>query len=123
LRIIKKDGFNYIFDADACSTCKGKCCTGKSGYIWIQKSEILALASFLKIKVEDFILQYLSKIGFRYTLKEVPFEDGFACVLFDTENYRCKVYDARPSQCRSFPFWDYCDVKELEEECIGILPL
>jgi Fe-S-cluster containining protein len=123
LRIVKKEGFHYAFDADACIVCKGRCCTGKSGYIWVQKSEILALASFLKIKNEDFILQYLSKIGFRYTLKEIPFQDGFACVLFDVENYGCKAYEARPSQCRSFPFWDYCDVKELEEECIGILPL
>lgn len=123
MRIIKKEGFDYAFDADACIVCKGKCCTGKSGYIWVQKSEILALASLLKIKNEDFILQYLSKIGFRYTLKEIPFQDGFACVLFDTENYRCKAYGARPSQCRSFPFWDYCAKEELEEECIGILPL
>jgi Fe-S-cluster containining protein len=123
LRIIKKKGFNYAFDADACIICKGKCCTGKSGYIWIKKEEILTLAEFLKIKDEDFVLQYLSKVGFRYTLKEIPFQDGFSCVLFDTEKYGCKVYAARPSQCQSFPFWDYCDQKELEKECTGILPL
>lgn len=123
MRIIKKEGFHYTFDADACIACEGKCCTGKSGYIWVQKSEILALASFLKIKNENFILQYLSKVGFRYTLKEIPFQDGFACVLFDTENHNCKAYDVRPSQCRSFPFWDYCAQNELEEECVGILPL
>ncbi|MDR2081296.1 MAG: YkgJ family cysteine cluster protein [Campylobacteraceae bacterium] len=123
--MITKEGFNYAFNADACMTCKGKCCTGKSGYIWVQKSEILALSEFLKIKDEDFILQYLSKIGFRYTLKEIPFQDGFACVLFDAENHGCKAYDARPSQCRSFPFWDYFKhkQKELEDECTGILAL
>jgi Fe-S-cluster containining protein len=125
LRIITKDGFDYAFDADACRECKGKCCTGKSGYIWVQKNEILALAAILKIKIEDFILQYLSKIDFRYTLKEIPFEDGFACILFDTANHSCKVYDARPSQCRSFPFWEYFKhrQKEVEDECTGILQL
>jgi Fe-S-cluster containining protein len=123
LRIIKHEGFSYAFDADACSACKGKCCTGKSGYIWVKKEEILAIASFLRIKEEEFVLQYLSKINFRYTLKEIPFENGFACVLFDTNISGCKAYEVRPSQCRSFPFWDHYNQKELEDECIGILPL
>jgi Fe-S-cluster containining protein len=89
----------------------------------VQKDEILALASFLKMKEEEFIIQYISKVGFRYTIKEIPFEDGFACMLFDAEKSGCKAYEARPAQCRSFPFWGHYNQEELEEECIGILPL
>jgi Fe-S-cluster containining protein len=89
----------------------------------VKKEEILALAAFFGIKEDEFILQYLSKIGFRYTLKEMPFKDGFACVLFDAKSNGCKAYEARPSQCRSFPFWEHYSLKELEDECIGVLPL
>ena len=35
-----KSGFGYSFDPSKCSVCKGKCCIGESGYIWISKSEI-----------------------------------------------------------------------------------
>ncbi|MDR1614841.1 MAG: YkgJ family cysteine cluster protein [Campylobacteraceae bacterium] len=121
--MIKHEGFPYAFDADACSACKGRCCTGKSGYIWVKKEEIAAIASFLQVKEEEFILQYLLKIKFRYTLKEIPFENGFACILFDANTNGCKAYEVRPLQCKSFPFWENYNQKELEDECIGILPL
>ena len=41
--------FGFSFDASACERCGGKCCTGESGYIWIDESEIAALAAKFKI--------------------------------------------------------------------------
>jgi Fe-S-cluster containining protein len=125
LGIIKHEGYDYAFDTDACKLCESKCCVGESGYIWVNREEILAFADFLNIKAEEFILKYLRKINFRYTLKEIKHKSGFACVFFDSEKRGCGVYDIRPSQCRSFPFWEYFKThkKDLEDECIGILPL
>lgn len=56
------------------------------------------------------------------SFKEVECEDGFACIFFDTQKRNCSIYDFRPKQCRTFPFWEYFKThqKELEKECIGI---
>jgi Fe-S-cluster containining protein len=123
--VIRQEGYNYTFDTDACASCKGKCCTGESGYIWVNDEEILTFIEFLGIKREEFVLQYLQRINSSYTLKEVNFKNGYACIFFDEKIQGCGVYDIRPKQCRTFPFWDYFKnhQKELEDECIGILPL
>ncbi|MDR1555213.1 MAG: YkgJ family cysteine cluster protein [Campylobacteraceae bacterium] len=123
--MIRQEGYNYTFDTDACASCKGKCCTGESGYIWVNDEEILTFIEFLGIKREEFVLQYLQRINSSYTLKEVNFKNGYACIFFDEKIQGCGVYDIRPKQCRTFPFWDYFKnhQKELEDECIGILPL
>ena len=86
-----------------CTQC-GDCCTGAPGYVWVNKSEIAALAENVgQPDVEEFEKLYVRKIGIRKSLKEFPNGD---CVFFDNETRRCKVYEARPRQCRTWPFWD-----------------
>ena len=43
--------------------------------------------------------------------------------FFDEIKKNCSVYEARPNQCKSFPFWDYFkdNYEELEKECIGVM--
>lgn len=53
------------------------------------------------LSVEEFSSQHVRKIGKRYSLTERP--TSYACTLL--EGQRCSVYEARPQQCRSFPFW------------------
>lgn len=123
--VIKKDGFNFAFNSKACESCQGKCCIGESGYIWVNPKEITNLIEFLKIDTEKFKENYLKKVGFRYSLNEVEYEGGFACVFFDMEKRCCKVYNVRPNQCRSYPFWEHFkkNQHEVEKECIGIVSL
>jgi Fe-S-cluster containining protein len=85
-----------------CTGC-GDCCTGAPGYVWVNKAEIEALAELLKMDVDKFQKKYVRLIGIRKSLLE--FKNG-DCVFFDNERRGCKVYDARPSQCRTWPFWD-----------------
>lgn len=85
-----------------CTQC-GDCCTGAPGYVWVNKEEIEALASEMKMEVEQFEDQYVRKVGIRKSLQEFPNGD---CVLLDTETRGCSVYNARPRQCRTWPFWD-----------------
>ena len=75
--------FSFSFDASACERCGGKCCTGESGYIWIDESEIVALAAKFEISPAELKRTYLDKIGARFSVKEKPFEGGLACVFFD----------------------------------------
>ena len=64
------------------------------------------------------------KVGYRFSIKEIAYDEGHACVFFDFEKKGCKIYEARPTQCRTFPFWEYFknNQEELEAECPGILP-
>ena len=119
-RLISKEGFSYKFNPDACKSCEGNCCIGESGYIWVSPIEIKEIAKFLGINEEEFKKEYLIKVGYKYSIKEKPYKGGFACVFFDNG---CKIYEVRPKQCRTFPFWDYFKdkVDELKKECPGII--
>ncbi len=121
--IIKKEGFSYAFNQDACVTCTGRCCTGESGYIYVSKEEIFTISDLLKLSVNDFGVKYLFKHGYKYSIKEQVYEGSYECIFYDRESNGCKIYEARPSQCISFPFWDYFKtrVDELKEECPGII--
>ncbi len=113
--LIKKDGFNFAFDPNGCNNCNGNCCIGESGYIWINSQEIQALSLHLKISVEDLKIRFLNKIAYKYSIKEVKLaSNNYACCFFNLDKKQCSVYDVRPNQCRTFPFWDY--FKENEEE-------
>lgn len=121
--IITKEGYDYGFDPSKCAACEGKCCTGESGFIWLTPAEMEAIAAFLKIEIEDFKSRYLRKIRYRYSLKERQVGESFECIFFDTEAKNCSIYPVRPSQCATFPFWDYFKnhIDEVVEECPGIV--
>ena len=121
--LMHEEGFAYGFDAKACETCQGNCCTGESGYIWVTPDEIIGIAEKLSLSKEAFINNYLLKIRYRFSIKEVAYENGYGCVFFDMEKKMCRIYDVRPSQCRTFPFWEYFkeNIDEVVAECPGII--
>ena len=85
-----------------CTQC-GDCCTGAPGFVWVNQAEIQALAETTGQEVADFERTYVRKVGIRKSLRELPNGD---CVFFDNGSRKCTVYDARPRQCRTWPFWD-----------------
>ena len=86
-----------------CTQC-GNCCAGDEGYVWVNKEEIAALAAENgEADVEHFEDLYVRKVGIRKSLKEFPNGD---CVFFDSDKRVCSVYNVRPRQCRTWPFWD-----------------
>ncbi|MEM6799245.1 MAG: YkgJ family cysteine cluster protein [Planctomycetota bacterium] len=85
-----------------CTGC-GDCCTGAPGYVWLNKADITALAEATKLAVDDFEQRYVRIVGVRKSLVEYANGD---CVFFDNKSRQCQVYQARPRQCRTWPFWD-----------------
>jgi Fe-S-cluster containining protein len=86
-----------------CTQC-GDCCTGGPGYVWVNKEEMERLTALVgSADLDEFRQKYARRIGVRYSLKEFPNGD---CVFFDGETRKCTVYEARPRQCRTWPFWD-----------------
>jgi Fe-S-cluster containining protein len=87
-----------------CTGC-GDCCSGAPGYVWVNQQEIQALAKRLGMTIEAFEKKYVRQVGVRRTLKELK-NRNYDCVFLDEETRRCTVYEDRPRQCRTWPFWD-----------------
>lgn len=85
-----------------CTQC-GDCCTGAPGFVWVDAAEMNALAAKLGLSLEEFQEKYVRQVGKRFSLTEFANGD---CVFLDGETRRCKVYENRPRQCRTWPFWD-----------------
>lgn len=119
-----KDGYNYGFNSLACASCGGHCCRGESGYVWTKYEEMVKIADHISLGLEDFAKMYLRKAGHRYSLieKELAIND-FACIFFDENTKQCSIYDVRPSQCRTFPFWEQFknNEDEVRAECPGVV--
>ncbi len=85
-----------------CTRC-GNCCRGPDpGWVWMDEGEIERLAAFLELDLDAFGSKYLRRVGERLSLVEQPITND--CVFWD-EMDGCTVYEARPAQCRTFPFW------------------
>ena len=83
-----------------CTEC-GKCCTGGPGAVWVTPIEIAALADRVGLSVAAFREQYTRNEGGRITLIEKP--DSYDCIFL--RGKLCSVYETRPRQCRTFPWW------------------
>jgi Fe-S-cluster containining protein len=116
----RKKGFGFSFDAASCQECGGKCCTGESGYIFLNDKEIEIISDFMHLSVLDFRMLFLIKVDNRYSIKETYIEGSHNCIFFDTNKKNCKIYSVRPQQCRTFPFWDYYKQnKKILKDCPG----
>ncbi len=103
-----KDGLRF-----RCTVC-GNCCTGPPGYVWVTDAEIAQLAAGLSMEEEAFRKQYIRQVGHRQSLTEQRRAGGnYDCVFLkplpgDSKQVRrrgCSVYEHRPLQCRTWPFW------------------
>lgn len=83
-----------------CTGC-GKCCTGAPGYVWVTPEEIEQMATLLGITVELFYRRYVRRVGQKLSLIEKKNGD---CVFLQEGKF-CQLYQSRPRQCRTFPFW------------------
>jgi Fe-S-cluster containining protein len=119
---MREEGFDFSFDPAACEGCVGYCCTGESGYTWVSQQEISRIADYLGREIDALVSDYLVRIGKQYYIKEVKIEGGFYCLFFDEKKRQCAIYDARPEQCRTFPFWEHFKDKpdEAFRECPGV---
>ncbi|MFA6011453.1 MAG: YkgJ family cysteine cluster protein [Desulfobacteraceae bacterium] len=115
-------GYPYTFNPEACADCGGRCCNGDSGNIWVSRKEIETISLTLNMNTQEFIDVYLRKIDYKFSIKELKSKENYACVFYDESKGGCTIYDVRPEQCRTFPFWPYFKDKPLEavEECPGV---
>lgn len=93
-----KEGLHF-----QCTEC-GKCCTGASGYVWVTEQEMESIAQHLNLSVESFKKKYTRQKNNRYALIErKSLEGDYDCIFL--KDKKCMIYQTRPKQCRTFPWW------------------
>ncbi len=81
----------------------GKCCTshGEYGFVFLTLKDRQRMAQHLKLSTLQFTKKYCQKSRGFFHLRE---DLGNPDCLF-LKNKRCTIYAARPTQCRTWPFW------------------
>lgn len=100
-----RDGTGLSF---SCTLC-GNCCSGPEGYVLVSDQEIAALAKRLSMTPEAFTKKFTHMTSEGRSLIEKKSPGGLDCVFLDREKIPgkavCGVYEDRPIQCRTWPFW------------------
>lgn len=80
----------------------GHCCTARYrgvGYVYVSKQDRARLAAHLGLRPAAFMRRYCvttaGEVHFKHPERDCQFLEG----------HRCSVYEARPTQCRTWPFW------------------
>ncbi len=93
-----KDGLRF-----SCTRCS-LCCRFDSGYVFLSAGDVRRLGRHLGLTDKEvkalYCREVLTTLVPRLSLKEQP---NFDCVFW--RNGECTVYEGRPLQCRTYPFW------------------
>ncbi len=87
----------------SCTRCS-LCCRFDTGYVFLSRHDLYRLADHFACSEQEIRNRYCRHVETglapRVSLRE---QANFDCVFWiDGE---CSVYEARPLQCRSYPFW------------------
>ena len=67
------------------------------------------MAAAVGLSETAFYERYARRIGRKWSLQERRTSHGFDCIFLDRESVPgkavCGLYEARPVQCRTWPFW------------------
>lgn len=98
-----KDGLRF-----QCQPNCGACCSQK-GDVFVNGEEVHRLATFLRMPTPQFRKRYLRRVHSKYSLLD---NQAGGCIFLGND-LKCTVYEARPDQCRSYPFWPHILVSQL----------
>jgi Fe-S-cluster containining protein len=99
----------------------GKCCTshGEFGFVFLTPQDRQRIAKHLGIATQTFTKKYCQKRNGAYHLKE----DGINLDCLFLKDKRCGIYEARPTQCRTWPFWpEVMNAKSWNQEVKNFCP-
>jgi uncharacterized protein len=93
-----KDGLRF-----SCTRCS-LCCRFDSGYVFLSENDVRRLSRHLGLTDKETKARFCREVDTtfvpRLSLKEQP---NFDCIFW--QNGECTVYEGRPLQCRTYPFW------------------
>lgn len=87
------------FECTACGAC---CCGNGDEYVFLEMHEAMAICDHLGLSRSWFRRHYLMRLPDGEL--SLRMRETGECIFLQ-ENGRCGIYDARPVQCRTYPFW------------------
>lgn len=106
-----------------CTQCS-RCCRHDPGFVFLSQADLDVLAGTLHLSAIQVIDRYCRWVPIgaveQLSLLEQP---NYDCIFW--KDGGCSVYDGRPLQCRTYPFWaahveSSADWAEEAAECPGI---
>lgn len=104
--------------AFSCTAC-GKCCKGRTN-VYLNGAETEAMAEALDCSLFDFYKKYTreeenkkGELLISLKTKQDNTTKELSCIMLNDKN-QCSIYNARPTQCRTYPFWPQNLVGESE---------
>ena len=104
-------------------TCQSSsnCCIsrGSHGFVFLSKKDINRLAIHFNLLFKEFINKFCQTSNGFIHLKEIR-KNG-ECIFL--KNKKCNVYKARPTQCRTWPFWpENMNSKVWDKDVVNFCP-
>jgi Fe-S-cluster containining protein len=83
-------------------TCQRGCinCCNQQGFVYLTESDVARAAKFVGLKQPEFEERYLYRTEHKRRFRKPPNKQ---CPFLDS--FGCSIHPAKPTQCRTFPFW------------------
>lgn len=83
-------------------TCQRGCinCCNQQGFVYLTESDVTRAAKFVGLKQAEFEERYLYRTEHKRRFRKPPDKQ---CPFLDS--FGCTIHPAKPTQCRTFPFW------------------
>lgn len=86
-----------------CQRCR-YCCSSEPGYVFLSEKDIENASRVLGVSTEEFLSLYTRDVDYGlYYLVSLKEKDNYDCIFLGENG--CSIYEGRPIQCRTYPFW------------------
>ncbi|MDR2393494.1 MAG: YkgJ family cysteine cluster protein [Treponema sp.] len=87
----------------SCTRCSA-CCRYESGFVFLSKKDVFILAAALQMEYNKVIETYCRWVPGTMRAEWLSLKETaeYDCIFWKDG---CSVYEGRPIQCRTFPFW------------------
>ena len=114
-----KEGLKF-----GCTAC-GRCCQN-DGEVWLDADEFADLSNNLKETPKAVLEKYSEKtmsgwIKLKNQISDDP-KINDRCIFLREDGKQCSIYESRPIQCRTYPFWPRLLSNEGEWNKEGVQP-
>lgn len=86
-----------------CQNCN-YCCGAEPGYVFLSEEDIKKLSESFAMNRQQFLDTYCRYVDMGMCkMISLCEKENYDCIFL--ENKRCLVYNRRPCQCETYPFW------------------